>query len=108
MLIKQCDFNTQRFSDSLHFNHHHHCNEAENVLTNSCIHLNEKNTIIYLSDDEVEKLETIKPLLFNLSKQEIINIVNLVNNRPKELSIKAIAKLFNTKFGWFFKNGNKV
>jgi phosphopantetheine adenylyltransferase len=108
MLIKQCDFNVQRHYDSLHFNHKHHCDQAVNVLENNCIHIKSKSTIIYLSDDELEKLETIKPVLFNLRNEEIKTFVNMTKNKPKDLTWNTPIEWFNQKFGWFFKNGNKA
>lgn len=108
MLQRKCDFKVQRFSDSLHFNFSHHCEQAQDVLTNNCIHIKSKNTIIYLSDDELEKLEIIKPILFNYKKEEISNIVKMVQGKPKEFNIKTLINLFNLKCGWFFTNGNKI
>lgn len=108
MLINKCDFKTQRHSDSLHFNFSYHCKQAENILNNNCIHIKYRNTIIFLNDAEIEKLEIFKPLLEQLTAEQLQNITNQFTNQPNTLTWETPIKWFNTKFGWFFKNSNKV
>ncbi|WP_372938779.1 hypothetical protein [Seonamhaeicola sp.] len=107
MLIKQVNINTQRHYDSLHFNTTQACDTAIDILENNCIHLKSKNTIIYITDHEAEKLEAIKPMLENHNIDQLKNITNIFCQPTIETNISAIEKWFNKNIGWFFKNGNK-
>lgn len=104
MLNKKADITFQRHYDSLHFHYTHHCNSAIDILENNCIHIKSKNTIIYITEDELEKLEAIRPLLLSNNLEQIKNITKMFS-RP---TIQRIESILNKKIGWFFKNGNKA
>jgi hypothetical protein len=104
MLIKQSDIKFQRQYDSLHFSFTHHCNTAKDVLENNCIHLKDKNTIIFLTENEVKKLDAIRDLLFENNLEQLRNINSMFTRKTR---IEKTIEAFNKKCGWFFQNGNK-
>lgn len=107
MLIKESAINAQRHYDSLHFNKSHHCDTAIEILRNDCLYLKSRNITIFLSENEVEKLEAIRPLLENTNLEQLKNITELFNKPTVKQTLTKLELFFNKKFGWFFKNGNK-
>lgn len=108
MLIQQCDFKPQRHSDSIQFNHSHHCDKAIDILENNAVHLKDKQTVIYLTEEEADKLFALRNVLGKLSAEQIENVVNAVDSNPIDVSWKLFNQWFNKRCGWFFTNGNKA
>lgn len=106
MLTSKCEIVAQRHQDSLFFIKSKTCTQAHAILHEDCIHLSSKDTIIFLSEEDVEKLEALKPLINNCTLEQLNNISKAFN-KPQTSVLEWLNGKFNKKIGWFFINGMK-